>query len=155
MLTEETDGVSGGGIEVSQAKSLSRRDRSSFSLSPSLQDHGVGSTGHGMQRSMLQGRDASIGRQGIEQIDLVESHGVRKKTKEMIHILRRKLVAQHPCVPELPSQLSGCLAEVTQERFHGLGIGASARGPDDGVDRVPCSRSKEGKEGVKALALRW
>ena len=43
---------------------------------------------------------------------------------------------------------------MAKESFSGSGVRQGARGTDDGMDNGPGSRSKEGKQGIKAVLLR-
>ena len=52
---------------------------------------------------MLQRRDLGIGREGVQEVNLKKLLGIRKKTVEMIQVLRRKPLTKNASVPELTS----------------------------------------------------
>ena len=51
---------------------------------------------------MLQRSHSSVGRQGVQEIDLKELLGIREQAVKVVQVLRREAFTQNTSVPELP-----------------------------------------------------
>ena len=99
VAVEEGQGIDGG--------------RSNLSVSPVLQNDGVSGPRHRVEGRVLEGGDAGVWWQSIEENHLKKSLDIRKEAHHMIQELTGQLVTNRAGLPELSSQLVGSASKVT------------------------------------------
>ena len=84
-------------------------------LSAALEDDFVGSLSLGAEGGVLQGCNAGVGRQGIEENDLEERLDVWKEASDVVEELSGQLVTNGAGLAEFPGKLVRSPSKVTQQ----------------------------------------